>query len=67
MLGMEGIHAEIDGMLTHFRDGAKTRRRLQSMASLVSRSVDSPHPAYVMFNNLPRVGDAKRFVRMVAG
>jgi uncharacterized protein YecE (DUF72 family) len=24
-------------------------------------------PAYVMFNNLPRVGDAKRFARMLAG
>ena len=28
--------------------------------------VANPAPAYVMFNNLPRVGDAKRFLRIVA-
>ena len=28
-------------------------------------AAESPDVAYVMFNNLPRVGDAKRFVRLV--
>ncbi len=30
------------------------------------RRVRSDAPAYVMFNNLPRVGDAKRFARLLA-
>jgi hypothetical protein len=29
------------------------------------QDVESPQAAYVMFNNLPRVGDAKRFARML--
>jgi uncharacterized protein YecE (DUF72 family) len=29
------------------------------------RGVAAPSPAYVMFNNLPRVGDAKRFLRLI--
>src|SRR3954462_5848093 len=31
------------------------------------RGVSNPAPRYVMFNNLPRVGDAKRFAQLVAG
>lgn len=38
-------------------------QRLRQMLEVVG----SPEPAYVMFNNLPRVGDAKRFARMMAG
>jgi uncharacterized protein YecE (DUF72 family) len=34
---------------------------------LMLAAAEAPSPAYVMFNNLPRVGDAKRFVRMLAG
>ncbi len=30
------------------------------------RKARSPTPAYVMFNNLPRVGDAKRFIKLVS-
>lgn len=29
-------------------------------------AAEAPAPAYVMFNNLPRVGDAKRFSRMLS-
>jgi uncharacterized protein YecE (DUF72 family) len=36
-------------------------RRLRAMIA----SVETAEPAYVMFNNLPRVADAKRFARMV--
>jgi uncharacterized protein YecE (DUF72 family) len=28
------------------------------------RRVASAAPAYIMFNNMPRVGDAKRFLRL---
>jgi hypothetical protein len=27
--------------------------------------VDNPSPRYVMFNNMPRIGDAKRFAQLV--
>jgi uncharacterized protein YecE (DUF72 family) len=37
-------------------------RRLRDLL----RRVRSDAPAYVMFNNLPRVGDAKRFARLLA-
>jgi uncharacterized protein YecE (DUF72 family) len=43
-----------------------TDAELEQLRAVLA-SVDSPDAAYVMFNNLPRVGDAKRFVRMVAG
>jgi uncharacterized protein YecE (DUF72 family) len=39
--------------------------QLQQLREML-RSVSSPAPRYVMFNNLPRVGDARRFVRVVA-
>jgi len=38
---------------------------LRQLGDRLRRSAP-PGPAYVMFNNLPRVGDAKRFVRMMA-
>jgi uncharacterized protein YecE (DUF72 family) len=44
-------HSYTDGQLQHLRD-------------LLQRAATTA-PAYVMFNNLPRVGDAKRFVRML--
>jgi hypothetical protein len=31
------------------------------------RAVSNPAPRYVLFNNMPRVGDAKRFAQLVAG
>jgi uncharacterized protein YecE (DUF72 family) len=31
------------------------------------RAVSNPAPRYVLFNNMPRVGDAKRFAELVAG
>ena len=37
---------------------------LQQLVELLGHAA-SPSPPYVMFNNLPRVGDAKRFVRLV--
>lgn len=37
---------------------------LQTLAARL-RAVNAPGPAYVMFNNMPRVGDAKRFVRLL--
>jgi uncharacterized protein YecE (DUF72 family) len=36
-------------------------RQLQLMLG----SVEAPGPAYVLFNNLPRIGDAKRFARLM--
>jgi uncharacterized protein YecE (DUF72 family) len=39
-----------------------TDAELQRLADVLRR-VSSDTPAYVMFNNLPRVGDAKRFAR----
>ena len=38
--------------------------QLQQLREMLGR-VDAAAPAYVMFNNLPRVGDAKRFVRLL--
>jgi uncharacterized protein YecE (DUF72 family) len=43
-----------------------TDGQLQQLKELLSR-VASSSPAYVMFNNLPRVGDAKRLMRLIAG
>ena len=37
---------------------------LQRLRDLLD-AAESPDAAYVMFNNLPRVGDAKRFIRLV--
>ena len=42
-----------------------TEGELQQLWQLL-RDVRSGEPAYVLFNNLPRVGDAKRFTRVVA-
>jgi uncharacterized protein YecE (DUF72 family) len=42
-----------------------TDRELHRLWQML-RGVGSVEPAYVMFNNLPRVGDAKRFARMAA-
>jgi uncharacterized protein YecE (DUF72 family) len=39
--------------------------QLEQLAALLT-AVTSTGPAYVMFNNLPRVGDATRFARLVA-
>ena len=39
---------------------------LQTLAARL-RVVAPPEPVYVMFNNLPRVGDAKRFARFIVG
>lgn len=41
-----------------------TDSQLQQLRDLVRR-VASDSPSYVMFNNLPRVGDAKRFARLI--
>ena len=41
-----------------------TDGQLQQLKDLLGR-VASSSPAYVMFNNLPRVGDAKRFARLI--
>ena len=40
--------------------------QLQHLGEML-RAVNNPAPQYVMFNNLPRVGDAKRFAQLVAG
>ena len=37
---------------------------LRRVAAML-RDVNLGDPAYVMFNNIPRVGDAKRFVRLI--
>lgn len=39
--------------------------QLQQLGHML-RAVNNPAPRYVMFNNMPRVGDAKRFARLVA-
>lgn len=49
------------GGARHAYDDAELRE-LQRML----RDVEPTEPAYVLFNNLPRVGDAKRFVQMLA-
>jgi uncharacterized protein YecE (DUF72 family) len=49
----------IGGARHSYTDG-----HLQQLRDLLQRAA-TPAPAYVMFNNLPRVGDAKRFVRML--
>src|SRR5918993_372102 len=40
--------------------------QLQQLREMLS-AVGSPAPRYVLFNNMPRVGDAKRFAQLVAG
>jgi uncharacterized protein YecE (DUF72 family) len=40
--------------------------QLQQLGDML-RAVSNPAPRYVLFNNIPRVGDAKRFVQLVAG
>ncbi len=42
-----------------------TEGELQQLWQLL-RAVRTAEPAYVLFNNLPRVGDAKRFARIAA-
>ena len=49
----------ITGPRHTYRDG-----ELQVLAERL-RAVGAPGPCYVMFNNLPRAGDAKRFARLV--
>lgn len=41
-----------------------TDRQLQQLREMLQGAA-GPAPSYVMFNNLPRVGDAKRFARLV--
>ena len=43
-----------------------SQAQLQQLAEMLS-SVAHPGPRYVMFNNMPRVGDAKRFAQLIAG
>jgi uncharacterized protein YecE (DUF72 family) len=40
--------------------------QLQQLADML-RTVSNPAPRYVMFNNMPRVGDARRFAQLAAG
>ena len=40
--------------------------QLQQLSDML-RAVDNPATCYVMFNNMPRVGDAKRFAKLIAG
>ena len=40
--------------------------QLQQLGQML-RAVNNPAPRYVMFNNMPRVGDAKLFAKLVAG
>lgn len=54
---LHGIH----GPRSSYSDG-----ELQRLRELLL-TVGSRAPAYVLFNNLPRVGDTKRFARMLAG
>jgi uncharacterized protein YecE (DUF72 family) len=49
----------ISGPRHSYSDG-----ELQQLAERLRR-VAAPAPGYVMFNNLPRVGDAKRFLRLI--
>jgi uncharacterized protein YecE (DUF72 family) len=51
----------IDGPRSSYSDG-----ELQRLRELVL-TAGSREPAYVLFNNLPRLGDAKRFVKMLTG
>ena len=39
--------------------------QLQQLGAMLS-AANNPAPQYVMFNNMPRVGDAKRFAQLVA-
>jgi uncharacterized protein YecE (DUF72 family) len=41
-----------------------TDTHLQRLREMLLK-VDNPAPRYVMFNNMPRVGDARRFARAV--
>jgi uncharacterized protein YecE (DUF72 family) len=41
-----------------------SERQLQQLTHML-RAVRSPEPSYVMFNNMPRVADAKRFAKLV--
>jgi uncharacterized protein YecE (DUF72 family) len=41
-----------------------TDAQLKELAATLGR-VSAPGPAYVMFNNLPRAGDARRFLRLL--
>ena len=50
----------ISGPRHSYSDG-----ELQQLHTML-RTAEAPAPAYVMFNNLPRVGDAKRFSRMLS-
>jgi uncharacterized protein YecE (DUF72 family) len=38
--------------------------QLQQLVEMLT-GVDNPSPRYVMFNNMPRIGDAKRFAQLV--
>lgn len=42
-----------------------TEGELEQLSEWLQR-VEAPGSAYVMFNNMPRVGDAKRFLRLLA-
>jgi uncharacterized protein YecE (DUF72 family) len=42
-----------------------SQAQLQQLLEML-RAVGNPAPRYVMFNNIPRVGDAKRFGQLVA-
>ena len=52
---LHGIH----GARSSYSDGELQRLRELAL------TIGTGEPAYVLFNNLPRVGDAKRFVKMV--
>ena len=41
-----------------------TDGQLQQLHKMLQR-VEGPEASYVMFNNIPRIGDAKRFVRLI--
>ena len=43
-----------------------TSAQLQQLGEML-RAVDHAAPQYVMFNNMPRIGDAKRFAQLLAG
>ena len=42
-----------------------TDRQLEQLRDMLRR-VEAPDSQYVMFNNLPRIGDAKRFAKLVS-
>ena len=52
----------------HGHAGPRSSYSDQDLLQLRQVLVDvaNPTPAYVMFNNMPRIGDAKRFVRLLA-